>query len=457
MAGWNGLKGLVTEEITQRREEGCCVEGFSEKWESAGEDEVKLMSVYNELISLPISKDFPFDEPSELEEIRAARPNGPRKSAVDLSEDKLRDKFYGAWLGRSCGCALGKPVECWPYMAGLDGRPGWKNVQLWFQGADAWPIQNYTPSESQAKDEFGLSVLKDSKSLLEKISFMETDDDIRYTVLGLKILEDKGLEWDSWDVGKLWHDNLPYRSVCTAETQAYLNFSMVTSHCNATKDAWKEKLNWVRTYLNPYREWIGAQIRVDAYGYGAAGNPELAAELAWRDASFSHIKNGIYGAMFMSAVISAAFVEKDIDKLVEIGLSEIPKNCRLSHDIKKAVEIAKQASHQVELVDTIYEAFKQYNPVHTNNNAALCVASLIFARGDFEKAITTAVLGGWDTDCNGATVGSIMGAMLGAAQIPEKWTKPLNDTLYSEIIGFHPIAISECAERSFKVYKKLQK
>jgi ADP-ribosylglycohydrolase len=74
---------------------------------------------------------------------------------------------------------------------------------------------------------------------------------------------------------------------------------------------------------------------------------------------------------------------------------------------------------------------------------------------DFTRAIATSVLGGWDTDCNGATVGSIMGAKLGAKALPEHWVKPLNDTLYAEIPDFHPIKISECARRSHQVWKKL--
>ena len=97
------------------------------------------------------------------------------------------------------------------------------------------------------------------------------------------------------------------------------------------------------------------------------------------------------------------------------------------------MEIAGRAKNQIDLVSRVWEAFKHYNAVHTNNNAALVVASILFAEGDFEKAVTTAVLGGWDTDCNGATVGSIMGAMLGAGQLPASWTNKLHDTLYAEV------------------------
>lgn len=456
MAGWDTLRDLVSMEIVQRREEGCNVEGFKKKWEEAGEDEQKLMTVYNDLMALNVEPEFPFEEPSELEEIRKLRPAGVRKYEVSLDESKWRDKFHGAWLGRLSGCALGKPLESGSMMGGGAGNPGWKNVQLWFEGADAWPIRGYAPEHSRAEQE-GIDIARWClRSTRERIAFMETDDDVRYTILGLLLLEEKGLDWDSWDIGKMWHGRLTYSQVCTAETQAYLNFAQVTAHMKRDKpEDWVSKKEWVRMHLNPYREWIGAQIRADGLAYGAAGNPELAAELAWRDASFSHVKNGIYGEMFVAAMIAAAFAESDPEKIIAAGLGQIPANCRLAHDIRKAADIARGANDQLDLVSRIWEAFKHYDPVHTNNNAALVAASLIFAQGDFEKGITTAVLGGWDTDCNGATVGSILGAIIGAEALPKAWTEPLNDTLYADLHGFDPIAISECAERSYRVFRKL--
>ncbi|MDR6551626.1 ADP-ribosylglycohydrolase family protein [Paenibacillus qinlingensis] len=459
MAGWEKLKDIVRLEIVQRREEGCDVSGFQDKWAEAGDDEAKLMMVYGQLMSLEIRADFPFEEPSDLAGIRALRPEGPRQLPADKSEAEWLNQFQGAWLGRSIGCALGKPFENGLFMFGSGGRNGWKNIELWFKGADAWPIRGYVPGSSRASIEYDLKI-NDwcKKSWKENIQFMETDDDIRYTVLGLILLEEKGLDFDSWNIGKLWHKYLSYQQVCTAETQSYLNFAQVTSHMQGDKtEEWAEKSDWVRTWLNPYREWIGAQIRADGLAYGAAGNPELAADLAWRDASFSHVKNGIYGEMFVAAMIAAAFNESDNERIVEIGLSEIPSNSRLAHDIRQAVEIARTSVDQLDLVERIWNAFEHYHCVHTNNNAALVAASLIFAKDDFELAVTTSVLGGWDTDCNGATVGSIMGAKLGADKLPASWAEPLNDTLYAEVTGFHPIAISECANRSYEVFKKISK
>jgi hypothetical protein len=456
--GFEPFSKLLQTELTQRREEGCDVDGFASRVEAAvaSGDAAQMGRVYDELAALPVKSDFPFDEPSDLIGIRARR----RASPPPPPGEPTSDQFLGAWLGRCAGCALGKPLETEPFMAGALGNPGWKNVHAWFEQAGAWPIRDFTPGVSPFGRTLGLERLRCEASQRGNVRFMESDDDLRYTVLGLSMLETKGRRWTTWDMGKHWHNSLTYNQVCTAETQAYLNFAHVTCHeetwTGRVPGDWEEKIQWVRSYRNPYREWIGAQIRADGLAYGAAGNPGLAAELAWRDASLSHVKNGIYGEMFVAAMIAAAFVEKDLEKIVAIGLGEIPATSRLYRDIGEAMAIAKQCTAQLELVERIWEAFCHYNCVHTINNAALVVAALLFACDDFEQAITTAVLGGWDTDCNGATVGSIMGARLGAAALPQKWTTPFHDTLNAAIPGFHPIAISECAQRSEAVWRKLR-
>lgn len=168
----------------------------------------------------------------------------------------------------------------------------------------------------------------------------------------------------------------------------------------------------VNTYLNPYREWIGAQIRIDAYGYACAGDPHKAARLAHTDAFFSHIKNGVYGAMFFAALIAAAVTETSMDQAIECALREIPHTSRFYEAMIRAIEIADSAADEDELLTRVLEEYKQYNVVHTINNAALCLAAIRFSKENFEKALTLSVIGGMDTDCNGATVGSVMGGIL---------------------------------------------
>ena len=278
---------------------------------------------------------------------------------------------------------------------------------------------------------------------------MQTDDDIRYMVLALKVLESSGKNFTVRDVENVWRNCLPVNMTFTAEKQAYIN-SLIADEKFGNAP---ERYEYIRNFENPYREWIGAQIRIDVYAYACAGNIHDAARLAFTDASFSHTKNGVFGAMFCAAMIAAAFTESDVNRIIEAGLSVIPKESRLYHAVKKACEIAECAQSELDLVEKIEKEFGQYSAVHTINNACLCAASIVYGKGDFEKSVTTAVLGGWDTDCNGATVGSILGAMNSADGIPSKWTAPLHDTLYSSIPDFHPIKISECADRTYKLWQ----
>ena len=304
MAGWTTEKELLRMEIKQREEEGCDVRGFAERFARLGADPAAVESLYDELMALPIAPDFPYEEPQTLEGIRAARPAHAvfPKPASPIAQDR----FLGAWLGRACGCALGKPVETGCFMGGKDGMRGWELVKRWFEGADAYPIRGYTPHASRAAQDLGIALSPwCTASERETISFMESDDDIRYTVLGLKLLEEKGLDFTTLDVADLWLNTLPYNMACTAERQAYRNLSRMPDLLPERGDPAQEEafLHFVRTYRNPYREWIGAQIRVDAYAYAAAGDPEKAADLAYRDAVLSHVKNGVYGAMFCAAMI----------------------------------------------------------------------------------------------------------------------------------------------------------
>ncbi|MFA7123007.1 MAG: ADP-ribosylglycohydrolase family protein [Candidatus Delongbacteria bacterium] len=446
MAGWTDLKQLIFQEVIQMSEEGFITDGFNERISACSGSERDLMEIYIELREAKSDPDYKYIEPDELSDILALS-GATLLQPFQIDPAVLDDKMYGAWLGRCIGCALGKPFETDPFVCGTSEAAGWRYIRNWLEGANAYPLNDYVPGNSSASDS-GLKLVCEA-SHKENISFMETDDDIRYLVIGLLIAEKYDNDFTPEQVMEIWHQYLPARQCCTAELQAYIN-----GLCTEITDL-KTKREYIRTHLNPYREWIGAQIRADQYGYVNAGDPLSAAKAAYNDAAFTHVKNGIYGAMFTAALISVAFVEDSIDKCIETALSVIPASSRLYEDISCAIQIAKAVSSEDELYGSLWKEFGRYDWVHTNNNACACVAALVFGKGDFTRTVTTAVCCGWDTDCNGATVGSVIGAFIGAKAIPGHWKEPLNDTLYSFIPGFHPISINECSGRSVKVFNKL--
>jgi ADP-ribosylglycohydrolase len=458
LAGWDDHAIFIATERQQLIEEGRdpkWIEKELDQADLAQIDEAAAATLWGRLQDAPARIDFAFTEPSDLAGIQAERTEAPRRLPVAYDDAELYQRMLGAWLGRCCGCALGKPVEL--FMGAQDGLSSKERQKAYLLGAgpEEYPLRDYFPGKSAAQEKIGSLICPDSWR--ENIRFMETDDDIRYTVLGLEILLRKGGHFTTKDVMEAWIANLPYALVCTAETQAYRNFALrYRVHMGSAREIdW----SWVATFQNPYREWIGAQIRADSWGYAAPGAPELAADFAWRDARMSHVKNGIYGEMFVAAMIAAGFALDDPLAVVRAGLAEIPRRSRLHAEMEQVIEICRRHQYSFaafkKVLAEIYALLGHYSPIHTNNNAALVVAALLLGGDDFEKVVTLAVMGGWDTDCNGATAGSIFGAMFGAGAIPQKWSAPLHDTLYSRIFDYHPIAITECARRSAEIARKL--
>jgi ADP-ribosylglycohydrolase len=205
---------------------------------------------------------------------------------------------------------------------------------------------------------------------------------------------------------------------------------------------------------NPFVEWIGADIRSDPWGYAAPGMPELAAEFGYRDAVVSHTRNGIYGEMYFSAVIAAAFAVNTAREALEIGLTEIPTTSRMAETVRETIAWVDEDGDWDTTWKRIDEKYAGMSVVHTLNNAALTIAALLYSEGDFEKAIALAVMGGLDTDCTGATAGSIMGAIVGAKGIPTKWTEPFNDRLTTYLIDRKEFAFSDLAKRTLALAKQ---
>jgi ADP-ribosylglycohydrolase len=155
--------------------------------------------------------------------------------------------------------------------------------------------------------------------------------------------------------------------------------------------------------------------------------------------------------MFIAAMLAHAFICNDFEEIIKIGLSEIPRNCRLKEAVNEVLGWYKSGMTWQQAIDNIHEIYDEtnkYDWCHTIPNAMIVCIGLLYGGQDFEKAIAIAVMGALDTDCNGATVGSIVGMVLGAKALPEKWLSPLNDKIRSGVDGFGLVNISDLAIRT---------
>ncbi|MBA7600235.1 hypothetical protein ES703_07284 [subsurface metagenome] len=102
------------------------------------------------------------------------------------------------------------------------------------------------------------------------------------------------------------------------------------------------------------------------------------------------------------------------------------------------------------------DSYGGYHWVHTINNAAFVLLGLLYGGGDLGKSVSISVMAGFDTDCNGATAGSVVGAMLGAKALPEAWVAPLGDRVRSILSGFSESSITDLARRTCAIGERLR-
>jgi ADP-ribosylglycohydrolase len=179
----------------------------------------------------------------------------------------------------------------------------------------------------------------------------------------------------------------------------------------------------------------------------APGYPELAAEMAYRDAYLSHRGQGIYGEMLFSAAIAAAFELQDPLDAIRVGLTEIPAGSQLAHHVRWALTQAPRITTHRQARQAVDQRFEGMSHAHAVNNACLTVFGLSIGKTDFTRVIGETVAMGLDNDCTAATAGSIVGAIVGRAGIPRHWYQGFGDRIDSYLIGHLEFAISDVVER----------
>jgi ADP-ribosylglycohydrolase len=350
--------------------------------------------------------------------------------------DPLTARMKRAWEGRVSGCMLGKAVELYSMTQGQ------ALLTAYLTKADALPLRDYIPLIPDAPD----ALLKPAcRGHFDKSA---PDDDINYSVLALEMLETHGRELQTTDVARTWLNRLPIGMTFTAERAAYRKLAMD----GAEWFALGAPLGFDVTDCadNPHNEWIGAQIRADVYGWVAPGQPDLAAKLARVDAELSHRGNGVYGAVIVAAWGASIPTHSTLEAALDAALEFIPKDSGAA----EAVALGRRLAKAGEGTQAIIDAYGELSPVHTLNNLALVVWALLRAPDDFGAAIGDVVAAGWDTDCNGATVGALWA--LQDKAIPEAWTRPWNGCIGVSLAGREAADLDDLAERTAEVARCIE-
>jgi ADP-ribosylglycohydrolase len=319
---------------------------------------------------------------------------------------------------------LGKPFEIF---VSLD------EIRIALESTGEWPLADY-PSEAALR---ALPALQGQWRELYKegITHVAPDDDINYTILAMLVLEAHGLDFTHDDLRTLWLYNLPVLATFGPERARLVRDGMQTITGGDPVLA---------SLLNPGAELCGALIRADAYGYACMGRPDVAAALAHRDASFTHRRTGVYGAMFVAAAIAVAPAFDDPLDVVRTALRYVPQRSRFAERTSEALAIVERADDWLDGYGQVHEKLADFGFCAIYQELGTLINTLRFAT-DAADGICVQVMQGNDTDSFGATAGSILGAFHGT--IDERWAAPFNDDVHTALALFHEHSLVAITDR----------
>ncbi len=317
----------------------------------------------------------------------------PAKESITLSKQVLQDKIKGGWAGQTIGVVYGAPVE-FKYNGSLIDEHHiipWNDhyVKYWW----------------------------DKKPGLF--------DDIYTDLNFVNAFEKYGLDASADSIAHHW-SNTAYHLAHANQASRY---NILNGIMPPASGYWKN---------NPHADDIDFQIEADFIGLMAPGMVNKATEIADRVGHVMNSGDGWYGGVFVSALYSLAFISDDPEYITTQALSTIPEGTKFHGCIstvlaayKKYPDDWKQAWFEVQKnwnqdVGCPKGVFLGFN-IDAKINSAYVAIGLLYGHGDFTKSVDIAARCGQDADCNPATVGGVLGVMIGYENIPDFWLKPLQE------------------------------
>jgi len=323
--------------------------------------------------------------------------------SIDIESDDYKQRTHAGWLGQIVGGAFGTAME------GYTTASIYRTLGLVYD----YPRKPNT-----------------------------YNDDITYELALLEAIDRYGRDLTADDIGLVWTELLPFG--WSAEDIALQNLRRGIRPPDSG------------SFNNPYREWIGAQMRGGIIGMLHPGNPEKASALAWKDGSVSHHNNGILGEVYNAVLVSLCYVERDVKTLLRLTQSHIPADSEYYDTVDFAMQTCSKHRSWRSAWSNCEMNFRKYNWIHAYPNVAAQIISMWYGEGDFDKTLHLIGMCGQDVDCNAAQVMNAMAVMGGLDSIPQRWLEPIGDTLNTYVRGMKTLTISELTEWTVRIARTLR-
>ncbi|MCF8261879.1 MAG: ADP-ribosylglycohydrolase family protein [Melioribacteraceae bacterium] len=339
-----------------------------------------------------------------------------------LSVEEYKSAVYASWLGQIVGNTYGL------------------NYEFRF-------IDDPGPNEFPYGYDWTLDLLRKYNG-----AFSDDDTDIEY--MYLTQMEKHGIDPTYAQLAEAWKYHVREKVWCANRAAVTLMHAGHFPPVTGSKDF---NTQWMQ---------IDAQLVNEIWAVTAPGMLDYAVDKSEFAARITNDSFGLEPTLHYAAMYSSAFFEKDIHKLIDIGISVLPPNSRFAKIVEHVKSLYLEYPNDWQTVRRIvkehYYVSEDYNkhawpPIDANLNGAFGIMALLYGEGDFQKTLDYSCAFGMDADNQAATMCGLLGIVNGFKTIPEdllfplenaEWEKPFND-FYKMVTreGLEDAKISDLAER----------
>lgn len=314
-------------------------------------------------------------------------------TTVTLQKSVLLDKIKGGWAGQTIGCGYGGPTEfCYRGIMIPD------DVEIVYPEHHLKGFYDNLPS---------------------------LFDDVYMDLTFVEVLTQEGIDAPAESFATafayapypLWHANQQGR------------YNVMHGLMPPESGHWKN---------NPHADCIDYQIESDFAGLMSPGMPNAASEISDRVGHIMNYGDGWYGGVFIGAMYTLAFVENDVETIVEKALTTIPEGTRFRERVGSILTWYREDPTDWKRAWRLYneryskdigcpELILAPGNIDATMNSAYVAIGLLYGHGDFGKTMEISTRCGQDSDCNPSSAAGILATMLGYSNIPEQWMPNLRE------------------------------
>jgi hypothetical protein len=328
-----------------------------------------------------------------------------------ITQDELRDKIAGSWIGQMVGNFMGFPFEN-VYVE----EPVPVLVDRYYTFQDASASLRVNDKDMRAYSLLAMDWMEGAIS----------DDDTDIEFATLHAVERYGLDITYAEITEAWKTHINRKIwVANRTARTLMDTGMLPPETGSKKN----NPNWFQ---------IDPQLVNEIWSSFYPGMTGKAVERARWSAHITNDDWGTHPTLAYAMMYSAAFFEKDVNKLVRMALDILPADSPFTegvHDVLRWHADNPDWRTTRALIHKKYYAYKKGDyeaPVSVVSSLCngLCgIMAILYGEGDFVKTTGIAVSAGYDCDNQASSCAGLMGVLHGSQSIPDRFTKNIGDVI----------------------------